>query len=137
MAHVIQRFLTDPCHTTLLIVDHTCMLGHERFHLLCRLFRIICIHNSCFQLIFSHCPVQSGKKCLETRLFVVLVRPSCSRCLVPVLADYSSTFLFCSTIRAHADSAGYVAPPRLASNCSSSCMAFEQRGGDAHQGCVF
>ena len=88
VAHVMQRFLAVPCHTTLLVVGLTCMLGHERFHSLF-FFCIICIRSSCFQLIFSHCPVQYGKKSLETRFFVVLVCSSCSRCLVPIPADYS------------------------------------------------
>ena len=63
----------------------------------------------------------------------------CARIAAGVLRQLSRTIrlpVYFSTVRAHADSPSYVAPPRPASNCSSSCMAFEQRGGDDHQGCV-
>ena len=55
---------------------------------------IIHAHNSCFLLIFSHCPVQSGKKCLETRFVIVLVCSNRSRCFASALTDHSSTLLF-------------------------------------------
>ena len=131
---------------------HACVIVHvldskcARVHVCCAcLFVRLCVclaaciihvHNSCFLLIFSHCPVQSGKKCLETRFVIVLVCSNRSRCFASALTDHSSTLSVFSTIRAYADSPSYVAPPRLASNCSSSCMASEQRGGDDHEGCV-
>ena len=78
----------------------SCPLSASRCYTVCsRVFTMIALHdvvffrnnlhfpNMWFQLIFSHCPIQSGKKCLESRCFVIF---SCSIrcwCVVVVLTD--------------------------------------------------
>ena len=49
--------------------------------------------NMWFQLIFSHCPIQSGKKCLESLCFVIFACSIRCGCVVVVLTDCLSLCL--------------------------------------------
>ena len=94
---VVALYRVPVCQTDLFFTN-VAGIGRACPCVLCLQFMFKCLlimhaHNFCFQLIFSHCPVQSGKKCLETRFVIVLVCLNRSMCFALALTGHAFALL--------------------------------------------